>query len=207
MFALSARRLEDERPARFDEGFRGPAGVRPARGQAAVGFGPFFRHLTTTPVTMGRMPRKTKDRPGTVAGELSLLIESAEHSAAAVNRWERLWQAADVGLGWSAAVLAAVAGALGLGQVVGRTGAAIMALSTAGLIAGNYYLGSAARYEQNRRRRNAYQALAADARLAEAKANEQRLPDLDDVLHTLLLRQIAIKDMDHLAVPAEVLGR
>jgi hypothetical protein len=82
-----------------------------------------------------------------------------------------------------------------------------MALSTAGLIAGNYYLGSAARYEQNRRRRNAYQALAADARLAEAKANEQRLPDLDDVLHTLLLRQIAIKDMDHLAVPAEVLGR
>ena len=124
------------------------------------------------------MARKVQERPRTVAGELGLLIESAERSAIAVNRWAKLWQLADVGLGWSAAVLAAVAGALGLGQVVGRAGAAIMALSSAALIAGNQYLNSGVRFEQNRRRRIAYEALASDARLAEAKAHEQRLPDL-----------------------------
>jgi len=34
----------------------------------------------------------------------------------------------DASLGWSAAVPAAVAGALGLGQIVGREGAAILVL-------------------------------------------------------------------------------
>jgi hypothetical protein len=158
-------------------------------------------------VHYGRMVRKDQERPGTIAGELGDLIESAERSARALNRWAKFWQIADVSLGWSAAVLAAVAGALGLGQVVGREGAAILALSAAGLIAGNQYLGSAARYERNIRRRNAYEALARDARLEEAKAKEQRIPDLDEALHGLLRRQVAIKDMEHLAVPAEALGR
>ena len=118
-----------------------------------------------------------------------------------------VWQIADVSLGWSATVLAAVAGALGLGQIAGREGAAILALSAAGLIAGNQYLGSGARYDRNIRRRNAYEALARDARLEEAKAKEQRISDLDEVLHELLRRRVAIKDMDHQAVPAEALGR
>jgi hypothetical protein len=114
------------------------------------------------------MARKDQERPGTVAGELGRVIESAERRARAVNRWAKFWQIADVTLGWSAAVLAAVAGALGLGQIVGREGAAILALSAAGLVAGNQYLGSSLRYESNRRRRNAYEALACDARLEEA---------------------------------------
>ena len=158
-------------------------------------------------VHYGRMVRKDQDRPGTVAGELGDLIESAEGSARALNRWAKFWQIADVSLGWSATVLAAVAGALGLGQIVGREGAAILALSAAGLIAGNQFLGSGARYDRNIRRRNAYEALARDARLEEAKAKEQRISDLDEVLHELLRRRVAIKDMDHQAVPAEALGR
>lgn len=83
------------------------------------------------------MGKKAQDRPGTVAGELGRLIESAEHSSRALNRWAKFWQIADVSLGWSAAVLAAVSGALGLGQIVGREGAALLALGAAGLIAGN----------------------------------------------------------------------
>jgi hypothetical protein len=74
------------------------------------------------------MGKKDQERPGTVAGELGRLIESAECSARALNRWAKFWQIADVSLGWSAAVLAAVAGALGLGQIVGREGAAILVL-------------------------------------------------------------------------------
>jgi len=151
------------------------------------------------------MAKKAQERPGTVAGELGGLIESAERRARALNRWARFWQIADVGLGWSAAVLAAVAGALGLGQIVGREGAAVLALGAAALVAGNQYLSSGVRYERNRRRRNAYEALASDARLEEARAKEKRLPDLDTVLHELLQRQVAIKDMDHQAVPAEAL--
>jgi hypothetical protein len=153
------------------------------------------------------MVKKAHERPGTVAGELGSLIESSERRSRALNRWARFWQIADVSLGWSAAVLAAVAGALGLGQIVGREGAAILALSAAGLIAGNQYLGSGVRYERNRRRRNAYEALACDARLEEAKAKEQHRSDLDEAVHELLRRQVAIKDMDHQAVPAEALGR
>ena len=163
-------------------------------------FGPGWVHY-------GGMVRKDQERPGTVAGELGDLIESAEGSARALDKWAKCWQIADVSLGWSATVLAAVAGALGLGQIVGREGAAILALSAAGLIAGNQYLGSGARYGRNIRRRNAYEALARDARLEEAKAKEQRISDLDEVLHELLRRQVAIKDMDHQAVPAEALGR
>jgi hypothetical protein len=153
------------------------------------------------------MGKKDQDRPGTVAGELGRLIESAERSSRALNRWARFWQIADVSLGWSAAVLAAVAGALGLGQIVGREGAALLALGAAGLIAGNQYLGSGLSFERNRRRRNAYQALACDGRLEEAKAKEKRLSDLDEVMRALLARQVAIRDMDHQAVPAEALGR
>jgi hypothetical protein len=158
-------------------------------------------------VHYGHMVRKDQERPATVAGELGDLIDSAEGSARALNRWAKFWHIADVSLGWSAAVLAAVAGALGLGQIVGREGAAVLALSAAGLIAGNQYLGSGARYESNIRRRNAYEALARDARLEEVKAKEQHISDLDEVLHELLRRQVAIKDMDHQAVPAEALGR
>jgi hypothetical protein len=152
------------------------------------------------------MAKKVQERPGTVAGELGGLIESVERRARSLNRWARFWQIADVSLGWSAAVLAAVAGALGLGQIVGREGAALLALGAAALVAGNQYLGSGVRYERNRRRRNAYEALAGDARLEEARAREKRLPDLDAALHELLQRQVAIKDMEHQAVPAEALG-
>lgn len=153
------------------------------------------------------MGKKDQERPGTVAGELGRLIESAERSARPLNRWAKFWQIADISLGWSAAVLAAVAGALGLGQIVGREGAAILALGAAGLIAGNQYLGTGTRFERDRRRRNAYEALACDARLEEAKAEEKRLSDLDDVMRALLQRLLAIKDTDHQSIPAEALGR
>jgi hypothetical protein len=85
------------------------------------------------------MATKDQERPGSVAGELGRLIESADRRARAVSRWEKFWQIADVALGWSAAVLAGVAGALGLGQIVGREGAAVLALSAAGLVVGNQY--------------------------------------------------------------------
>src|SRR3984957_1782536 len=141
------------------------------------------------------------------ADALSAHLESAERSARALNRWAKFWQIADVSLGWSAAVLAAVAGALGLGQIVGREGAAILAPGAAGLIAGNQYLGTGTRFELDRRRRNAYEALACDARLEEAKAKEKRPSDLDDVMRALLQRLVAIKEMDHQSIPAEALGR
>jgi hypothetical protein len=153
------------------------------------------------------MAKRDHERPGTVAGELGDLIESAEGSARALNRWAKFWQIAEVRLGWSAAVLAAIAGALGVDQIVAREGAAILALSAAGLIARNQYLGSAGRYERDIRRRNAYETLARDGRLEEALAKEERISDLDEVLRELLRRRVAVKDMDHQAVPAEALRR
>jgi hypothetical protein len=153
------------------------------------------------------MVKRTRERLGTVAGELGGLIESAERRARVFSRWARFWEIADVSLGWSAAVLATTAGALGLGQIVSREGAAILALSAAGLVAGNQYLSSGVRYETNRRRRSAFEALACDARLEEARARDQGISDLDQVVRELLWRQVAIMDMDHLAVPAEALGR
>jgi hypothetical protein len=158
------------------------------------------------------MAKEDQERPRTVAGELDKLIGDAEKRARTLQGWARFWQIADLGLGWSAAVLATVAGALGLGEIVGREGAAILALSAAGLVAGNQYLGSGARYERNRRRRYAFEALACDARLEEAKALEKakagdpRPPSLDEVVQELLRRQVAIKDMDHQAVPPAALG-
>jgi hypothetical protein len=153
------------------------------------------------------MANKDQKRPGTVTGELGILIQCAEDRARKANRWARFWQVADISLGWAAAVLATIAGALGLGQIVGREGAAILALSAAGLVAGNQYLGSGVRYERNRKRRNAFQALACDARLAEAKAGEPPAAGLDEEVDKLLQRQVAINDMDHQAVPPAALGR
>jgi hypothetical protein len=101
------------------------------------------------------MAKKDQGQPRTVAGELRELIKRAENRAREFNIWAKCWQIADLGLGWTAAVLATVAGALGLGQIVGREGAAILALSAAGLVAGNQFLSSRERYERNRRRRNA----------------------------------------------------
>ena len=123
-----------------------------------------------------------------------MLIQGAQDRARKAGRWARFWQVADISLGWTAAVLATIAGALGLGQIVGREGAAILALSAAGLVAGNQFLGSGARYERNRKRRNAFQALACDARLAEAQAGERPAGGLDKVVDKLLQRQVAIND-------------
>jgi hypothetical protein len=155
----------------------------------------------------GRMAKKDQKRPYTVVGELDILIQHAEKRARTARLWARFWQVADLSLGWSAAVLAAVAGALGLGEIVGREGAAILALSAAALVAGNQFLSSGARYERNRKRLYAFEALACDARLEEAKAGNQPAPGLDKIMDKLLRRQIAINDMDHQAVPAAALGR
>jgi hypothetical protein len=153
------------------------------------------------------MAKKDEERPRTVAGELGILIKRAEKRAGAAKFWARFWQIADLGLGWSAAVLAAAAGALGLGEIVGREGAAILALSAAALVAGNQFLGSSARYERNRKRRYAFEALACDARLEEAKAGDPPARGLDKIVDRFLQRQIAINDMDHQAVPPAALGR
>ena len=58
---------------------------------------------------MGLWARKIKNDLEPWRVNWGRLIESAERSARALNRWAKFWQIADVSLGWSAAVLAAVA--------------------------------------------------------------------------------------------------
>jgi hypothetical protein len=143
-----------------------------------------------------------------LAGELHDLIGDAEQRGNKAQHWARFWQVVDIVLGLAATVLAAVAGAAGLATAAGRVPAAIIALIAAGLAAANQFLHSGERYERNRRRRSAWQALERDARLEHASTREQGESDTEslyDVMRELLRRRIAIMDMDHRSVPPDAL--
>ena len=147
--------------------------------------------------------------------QLNDVILHAEDRGGTAKRWAGAWQRIDILSGLAAAVLAVLAGATGLADLAGRVPAAILALSAGGLAAANQFLGSGVRYERNRKRRNAWRALAMDASLEQAKANEHATKGADEhatkrlfeVIRELHDRQIAIEDMDHEAVPLIALGR
>jgi hypothetical protein len=146
------------------------------------------------------------EQPSGLAGELQELIRNAKDRGSTAQHWARFWQVVDIFFGLAAAVLAAIAGAAGLATAAGRVPAAILALSAAGLAAANQFLSSGERYERNRRRRNAWQALELDARVEQAKVGDPAAENLDEVMHGLLRRRIAIMDMDHRPVPPAALS-
>jgi hypothetical protein len=139
--------------------------------------------------------------------QLDDLVKRAKERGTTARRWARIWQWTDILSGLAAAVLAVLAGATGLASLTGRTPAAILALSAGGLAAANQFLGSGARYERNRKRRNAWKALELDARLEQARADGYAAESLYSVVHELRDRETAIEDMDHEAVPLVALGR
>jgi hypothetical protein len=140
-----------------------------------------------------------------IAAQLDKLICDAGRKGCNADRYANRWQTINVGLGLSATVLAALAGAAGLATVGGRVPAAILALTAAGLAAANSFLRSDERFDRNISRRNAWLALERDARLEKAKVGND--PNAQyQVLRAGYRRWIAINDFEHKPVPPDVLG-
>jgi hypothetical protein len=163
--------------------------------------------MTQEGVPASGREKSASGQPGSLICQLDKLITLAENRGGKAGRWASIWQRVDIVSGLMAAVLAAIAGAAALASVAGRIPAAILALSAAGLAAGNQFLGSGVRYERNRKRRNAWKALELDARLDKAKLEESPPRGLEEVMRALLDRRAAIEDMDHEPVPLIALGR
>jgi hypothetical protein len=147
------------------------------------------------------------EHPDALREQLGRLVAKAEHRSKRTGRWARFWQVTDITLGLATAVLAAIAGATGLASTAGRVPAAILALIAAGLTAASRFLESSQRYERNRKRRNALQALERDAQFAEASQGWPGAESLYDALRRLNDRWTVIMNMDHDPVPADALGQ
>jgi hypothetical protein len=130
-------------------------------------------------------PASTEEPPNALSEQLDRLIAKAEYRSTKTGRWARFWQVVDITLGLATAVLAAIAGATGLASAAGRVPAAILALVAAGLGAASRFLESRERYERNRKRRNALQALERDALFAKASQGWPGAESLYDALRRL----------------------
>jgi hypothetical protein len=156
---------------------------------------------------MNQPTAPAEEHPNALSDQLGRLAANAESQSKKTGRWARFWQVTDITLGLATAVLAAIAGATGLASAAGRVPAAILALVAAGLTAASKFLESRERYERNRKRRNALQALERDARFADASQGCPGAESLRDALRSLNDRWTAIMNMDHDPVPANALGQ
>ncbi|MFB7247397.1 hypothetical protein ACFCYX_33625 [Streptomyces populi] len=129
--------------------------------------------------------------------EVEKIVAEARIGARRAQRRAKLWHAVYLGLGFPAAVLAGISGAAGLASEGARVPAAVLALLSAGFVAGSTFLRSDARHMTNLRRRYAWQNLESRARLVLAyEAYEGPEP-----LHTAL---VALHEM-RAAVPSSAL--
>jgi hypothetical protein len=138
--------------------------------------------------------------------QLAELAKNIKRRASRAGRWASFWQVTDITLGLATAVLAATAGATGLASTAGRVPAAILALIAAGLTAASKFLECRARYERNRKRRNALHALERDVHFAKASEGCPGAVSPCDAVRNFNYRLTVIGNMDHDSVPAEALG-
>jgi hypothetical protein len=153
------------------------------------------------------LPSVDKQTLGRLRSELAKLTSDAFKQSAKYQSWARLWQATDLVVGLSTAVLTAVAGATGLASTAGRVPAAVMALSAAALTAAVRFLGSNERYEKNRRRCIAWQVLGYEARLASAAEGHPGTQNLYCTMQDLLKRRATIMEMYHNPLPSSVVRK
>jgi hypothetical protein len=146
-----------------------------------------------------------KTFPG-LASQLDKIIDDAGQRATSMRFYVKLWQRVDITFGLLVTTLAAAAGVAGLASTAGRVPAAIVALCAAGFAAANKFLDSGKRFQKNRKRMNAWDALKWDADAKRAKLCESSAGSIEDVVSELLRRRIAILNMDHDAIPPDALG-
>lgn len=145
---------------------------------------------------------QTLDR---LRSELEEFTVDAFEQSTKYDRCARLWQMTHLTVGLLTTVLTALSGATGLASTAGRIPAAIMALSATALAAAVRFLRSKDRYEKNRRRCNAWQVLAREARLASAADGHPETQDLYGIILDLLARRAIIIAMDHDPLPADII--
>jgi hypothetical protein len=102
--------------------------------------------------------------------EIEQLRDEAHRQLNAANRRARLWALVDVVVGFPAAVLAAVAGAVGLVSTHERVPAAILAFAAAAFVAGASVLRADRRRAANKRLRRAWADAEAEARVVLAQS-------------------------------------
>lgn len=141
------------------------------------------------------MRTEGKDRPAASAEELRVLnlrqeveriIDEARTGARRAQRRSKLWNATHLTVGFPAAVLAGISGAIGLASANARGTAAALALLSAGLVTGASFLRADAHQMVNLQRRYAWQKLEARARLVLAYEGHGPSEKLHAALLTLL---------------------
>ena len=129
------------------------------------------------------------------------VVRVREQAARQVHRADRrahAWVVVDIALGLPAALLAAVSGAAGLATADARVPAAILALISAGLSAGAGFLRSDHRRVANKRCRQAWATVEAEAFLVLIRAADMDRDTLDRALRSLFdKRQTAMAAYEH----------
>ncbi len=115
--------------------------------------------------------------------EAERLLVEAEWRVRRAHRYVYFWSIIDITLGFPAAVLAAMSGAVGLASAQARVPAALLALVAAGFSAGAGFLRSDVRRTAHRRSRRAWAEVEANARLL--LLQEPSLPDGDSAHRAL----------------------
>lgn len=117
----------------------------------------------------GRLNKRVKDALGTTPdkplGALVQLVAEADLCAFDLRRGSLWWSRAYYLLGAPAAVLATIAGAIGLADAASRFTAAIIALVAAGLTAAATFLNSQENSKTSKQLSAAWQELADEARI------------------------------------------
>jgi hypothetical protein len=122
---------------------------------------------------------------GAMRAEVERLRREAERQLGRAERRAQFWAYADVALGFPAALLAGVSGAAGLATADARVPAALLALVSAGLSAGAGFLRSDVRRIANKRSRQAWATVEAEACLVLARVPYLSREELQQELRIL----------------------
>jgi hypothetical protein len=117
--------------------------------------------------------------------EVERVRDEAVRRMELADRRAHFWVVVDVTLGFPAALLAGVSGAAGLATSDARVPAALLALVAAGFSAGAGFLRSELRSAANKRARQAWAAVEAEARLALAQETDLDREGVQRVLRSL----------------------
>ena len=121
--------------------------------------------MVSSPDGVGTDPLgdRSPERMARLRTEVERLRDEATRQVGRADRRAHLWAVVDVALGLPAALLAAVSGTAGLASSDARVPAAFLALIAAGFSAGVGFLRSDTRRVANKRSRQAWAAVEAEA--------------------------------------------
>jgi hypothetical protein len=139
--------------------------------------------------------------------EVERLRDEATRQIGRADRRAHLWATIDIVLGLPAALLAAVSGAAGLANSDARVPAAFLALVAAGLSAGAGFLRSDTRRIANKRSRQAWAAVEAEAILVLTHHLYLDHEALAQALRTLFDRRGAAMAAYEADTPADAVNR